>query len=80
MVIPSNDAFIANDDPLAHEVFDAAGNFTGPITLTVLCSCVLDAGTEDNTEMQAAFINQTGNNMGTTTIGGVISLHPGFIN
>ncbi|MEM8998557.1 MAG: spondin domain-containing protein, partial [Acidobacteriota bacterium] len=28
MIIPSNDAFIANGSPLAHRVFDGAGNFT----------------------------------------------------
>ncbi len=79
MVIPSNDAFIANGSPTAYEVFDAGGNFTGPITFLVLGSQVLDAGTEDNTEMDAAFINQTGPNLGDTTVGGVVSLHPGFI-
>ena len=29
MIIPSNDAFIANGNPLAHEIFDDAGNFLG---------------------------------------------------
>lgn len=79
MVIPSNDAFIANGNPLAHEIFDAGGNFLGPIEFFVLGSEVLDAGTEDNTEMEAAFLNQTGPNSGDTTAGGTVALHPGFI-
>ncbi len=79
MVIPSNDAFIGNDDPRAIQLFDAAGNSTGPLSVIVMGSDVLDAGTEDNTEMEAAFINQTGPNMGPTTVGGVVSPHQGFI-
>jgi len=79
MVIPSNDAFIANGNPLAVELFDGVGDFNGPITFTVFGQDVLDAGTEDNTEMQAAFINQTGPDMGTATVGGVVTLHSGFI-
>jgi len=79
MVIPSNDAFIANGDPIAYELFDASGNFRGPIMIDVMGSMVLDAGTEDNTEMEAAFLNQTGPNQGTATVGGVVGTHPGFI-
>lgn len=79
MVIPSNDAFISNGNPTAHEVFDASGNFLGPISFVIAGSEVVDAGTEDNTEMEAAFINQTGPNMGDATVGGVASLHPGYI-
>jgi hypothetical protein len=80
MVIPSNDAFIANEDSLAHPLFDDFGNVIGSSSFVILGGDVLDAGTEDNTEMQAAFINQTGPNMGPTTVGGVVvSPHPGFI-
>ena len=78
MLIASNDAFIANGNPLAHQVYDAGGNFT-PVSFLVLGSDVLDAGTEDNTEMEAAFLNQTGPDAGDTTIGGVVGPHPGFI-
>ncbi|MEQ8212125.1 MAG: spondin domain-containing protein [Lacipirellulaceae bacterium] len=77
MVIPSNDAFIANGNPLAHQAFDAGGNFT-PIEFLVLGTEVLDAGTELNTEMEAAFLNQTGPNTGDDE-NGVVALHPGFI-
>ncbi|MEX2185349.1 MAG: spondin domain-containing protein [Pirellulales bacterium] len=79
MVIPSNDAFFANGDPLAHMLFDASGNFTGPTTILITGNRILDAGTEDNTEMDAAFINQTAGNTGVTTVGGVVGAHPGFI-
>ena len=58
MVIPSNDAFVANADPQAHRLFDDEGQFLGPISFTVFGSQVRDAGTEDNTEEDAAFLNQ----------------------
>lgn len=77
MIIPSNDAFIANGNPLAHEIFDANGNFIGA-DFIVLGAEVLDAGTEQNTELDAAFINQAGPNEGLDENGNVSS-HPGFI-
>ena len=77
MVIPSNDAFVGNGDPMAHRLFDDEGNFLGPISFTVFGSQVLDAGTEDNTEEDAAFLNQTGPDTGVTS-NGVVSMHPGF--
>ena len=52
-------------------------SFLGAQTLTFGGDSVLDAGTEVNTEMDAAFINQTGPNTGETE-GGVVSAHPGF--
>jgi hypothetical protein len=47
MVVPSNDAFIGNDNPLAHELFDAGGNFVGQ-DFTLVGSSIWDAGTEVN--------------------------------
>ncbi|MEM1080582.1 MAG: spondin domain-containing protein, partial [Pseudomonadota bacterium] len=76
MVIPSNDAFIANGSPFAHEVFDADGNFVAP-RFIVSNEEVLDAGTEINTEEDAAFLNQTAPNTGVDE-NGVVALHPGF--
>ena len=77
MVIPSNDAFIANGNPLAHEIFDGLGSFVGAFTFLILGADVLDAGTEVNSETSAAFLDQMNPNEGTTE-GGVVSLHPGF--
>ncbi len=78
MVVPSNDAFIGNHNPWAIEIFDAAGNYKGKQIYTVLGSEVWDAGTELNTEMDAAFINQTAPNTGITTAAPILP-HPGFI-
>ena len=78
MVIPSNDAFIASpDDPQGIRIFDDDGNFVGGGDQATGAD-VLDAGTEVNTEDDAAFLNQTAPNTGVDE-GGVVSLHPGFI-
>ena len=75
MILPSNDAFVGTDDALA--LFDANGNFAGAQTVIFEGSDVYDAGTEVNTELDAAFINQTGPNTGITE-NGVVRLHDGF--
>ena len=49
MVVPSNDAFIANENPLAHQIVDGDGNFLGA-DVTVFGTEVRDAGTEVNDE------------------------------
>lgn len=77
MVIPSNDAFVANGNPLAHPLFDDQGRFKS-ISFVVFGRDILDAGTERNTELDAAFINQSAPNTGVTE-GGVVTTHPGFI-
>jgi hypothetical protein len=79
MVIPSNDAFIANGNPTAIPIFDAAGNFVGG-SFVVLGSMVWDAGTEVNDEvpMNTAFLGQMVPNTGVTE-NGVVMPHPGFI-
>ncbi len=60
MVIPSNDAFVANGDPLAHPIFTASGSFVGA-DFVVLGVEVVDAGSELNDENpeNTAFLNQT---------------------
>lgn len=73
MVIPSNDTFLGNDDPLEFQVFDAAGNINDPsgtFTIQVLASDLLDSGTEDNDGLGAAFSTTPGD--ATDTIGGLI--------
>lgn len=77
MIIPSNDAFIANANPKAHQLFDANGHFVGPMTFTVYGTQVRDAGTEANTETNAAFLNQSAPNTGQATADN-ITVHPGF--
>jgi hypothetical protein len=78
MVVPSNDAFIGNHNPRAIELFDAAGTFKGKQIVTILGSMVWDAGTELNTEMDAAFINQTAPDTGVPTMSPVLP-HPGYL-
>jgi hypothetical protein len=79
MVIPSNDAFLANGNPLAHPVFDPMGQFIAQDAI-VPGSAVLDAGTEVNDElpMNTGFFGQTTPNTGVTE-NGVVGAHPGFL-
>lgn len=62
MVVPSNDAFIGNDNPFAYEIFnsnsqliDANGNLTSEVVIPILGSDIYDAGTEVNGGGGAAF-------------------------
>ena len=78
MIIPSNDAFVANGDPTAHAVFNDAGEFIGA-DFEILGTEINDAGTEVNDEspMNTAFFGQAAPDTGDTE-GGVITAHPGF--
>lgn len=76
MVLPSNDAFVGSSDPLT--VFDANGNFLGEQNIVLTGNEIYDAGTEVNTELDAAFLNQDDPDTGIDQ-GGVIQRHPGFI-
>ena len=78
MVLPSNDTFIANGNPLVHEIFDEAGNFIGADIL-VSGAQALDAGTEVNDELPAntAFFGQQTPNTGVDE-NGVVQLSSGF--
>jgi len=72
MIIPSNDTFIGNDDPMQYQVFNAAGEINDPsgtFTIQVFAGDVWDAGTENNDAMGAAFSTAGGTG---TTEGGVI--------
>ncbi|MEM8931353.1 MAG: spondin domain-containing protein [Acidobacteriota bacterium] len=79
MILPSNDAFVANGNPLAHRVFDPNGNFT-PVSFYVVGAEVNDAGTEVNDEIAANTpgLGQMAPNTGTAE-GGVVTDHPGFL-
>ena len=78
MVIPSNDAFIANGSPAAHPMFDADGDFVGE-AFYVSGAEANDAGTEVNDELPAntAFFGQAAPNTGVDE-NGVVALHEGF--
>jgi len=74
MVVPSNDLFIGNADAMGIELFDAAGNFNGPITIEIFGSNVWDAGSEvNNADDGAAFLQGIDGSMGTDE-GGVAGL------
>lgn len=75
MILPSNDAFVGTDEALV--LFDAHGRFKGAQTVVFDGGDVYDAGTEFNTEEDAAFLNQTGPDTGLDE-GGVVRLHEGF--
>ncbi len=78
MVIPGNDGFVGSDNPLAHPIFDIAGNFIA-VDFTIFGSDVLDAGTEVNDELPAntAFFGQATPDTGVDQ-NGVIGPHSGF--
>ena len=79
MVIPSNDFFIANGNPLAHRIFDDNGGFLGT-DFVVTGAQVLDGGTEINDELpeNTAFFGQAVPDTGVTE-GGVVTSASGFI-
>jgi hypothetical protein len=60
MVLPSNDAFVANGNPMAHQVINDAGEFI-ELNIDIMGSAVLDAGTEVNDEVpeNTAFFGQS---------------------
>ena len=77
MVIPSNDAFVGNENPEAYRVFNADGTFAGPITIEIFGSDIWDAGTEVNDTMGAAFSTVGGT---ATDEGGTVQAHAGLAN
>ncbi|WP_414562194.1 MULTISPECIES: spondin domain-containing protein [unclassified Anabaena] len=84
MILPSNDAFVGNDNPLAYRIFDDAGKFI-PTSFVVLGADVLDAGSEINDESRfnAAGAGPTPFDDFQPNTGidenGVVTVHPGFI-
>jgi len=79
MVIPSNDAFVGNDNPLGIPLFDLGGTFLGA-DFIVYGTQVWDAGTEVNDELpvNTAALGQTVADTGVAE-GGVVALHQGFL-
>lgn len=77
MIAPSNDAFIANDDPKEIEIFDEEGNFIGAEYI-VTGSDVWDAGTEVNDE-DPTTVPYTLADIGSgVDENGTVQLHPGL--
>ena len=60
MIIPSNDLFFANGNPVAHQIFDAMGNFTGTTIIEIFGSDVLDNGSEFNDAFGGAAFSANG--------------------
>ncbi|MEM6331912.1 MAG: spondin domain-containing protein [Planctomycetota bacterium] len=89
MIVPTNDTFVGNDDPLAYRIFndddeliDELGNVVNTLTITILGSDVLDAGTEINSGIGAAFTQGQDGTLGTdengvVTIGSDLSAFQG---
>ena len=55
MLIPSNDLFAANGNPVAHTLFNPDGSFAGPVTIQIFGGSLNDGGTEANLGFGAAF-------------------------
>lgn len=77
MVIPSNDAFFGNGDPMAYPIFHADGTFAGPITIDIMGSDIYDAGSELNDGLGAAF-SAIGGTDTDESVG--VSMHAGLDN
>jgi hypothetical protein len=78
MIIPSNDAFIANGNPTAHRIFNNGGHFMGA-DFIVTGADVNDAATELNDEApeNTAFFGQMAPDTGQNE-DARIHAHPGF--
>jgi len=78
MVIPSNDAFIANGNPTSHRIFNNGGHFIGA-DFIVSGADVNDAATELNDEApeNTAFLGQMAPNTGQTEDARIHD-HPGY--
>lgn len=77
MIIPSNDSFFGNDDPMSFQLFDAGGNFNGPFVQEFTLADLWDSGTEVNDGLGAAFSTNGGT---STDQGGVVTAGPDLSN
>ncbi|MEO7200937.1 MAG: hypothetical protein ABIY56_12080 [Dokdonella sp.] len=78
-VLPSNDAFIANEDPYRIELFDLNKDFKGPKVVSFYGNDVMDAGVCVNDEARL-YILDTWNQAQQQCAAedGVVRWHPGF--
>ena len=80
MVVPSNDAFFGNDDPMAHALFDGSGNFNDGFQIDLFGYDIWDAGTELNDPSRgAAFTLDTTMGTDVTTMDNIMQ-HSGLEN
>lgn len=73
MVVPSNDFFIGNDDPMEYRLFDTAGNLLIN-NIDQAASDIWNAGSEAFDPANAAFL-VGGNNAGRTPENGVVGFN-----
>lgn len=73
MVVPSNDHFLGNANPMAFEVFDAAGNLILN-EITEDASRIWDAGSETENPLNAAFL-AVGTNANRENENGVVEFN-----
>jgi hypothetical protein len=76
MVIPSNDAFVANRNSRQFRLFDSNGNFRGARQITLYGRDILDAGTEINNPFGGAAYSVEGGD--SLDENGVIRRHFGL--
>lgn len=80
-ICPSDDAFLANEDPRAVEVFDEQGRFKGPIVFDLYSDQIMDAGTRPNDEQDLPCFDRYPRNDLVDSGGRThepIHRHPGF--
>lgn len=75
---PSDDAFVGNDDPQRHRVFDANGRFVGPLVFEIWGQDVLDAGARANNESSVFTIHRDMDLSAGTANAEAIGPHPGY--
>jgi hypothetical protein len=72
MVVPSNDFFMGNATPL--QIFDAHGNFLGPLTINIFGSNIWDSDTEgQSTTTALTFIQGMTPGSGTQITNGMVT-------
>ncbi|PCI09797.1 hypothetical protein COB72_05405 [bacterium] len=60
MIVPSNDLFFANGNPIEHELFDLVGNFNGDLVINIYGRDVNDNGSEVNSASGGAAFSTNG--------------------
>lgn len=76
MIVPSNDSFTANGNPLFAQLFDPLGNFAGAQSWTITGSQIWDSGTEVNDPMNGGVFVAGVDGMLGASEGGVVHFQP----